>query len=338
MHVLRTYEELGQWGRGAEAVVLAIGYFDGVHRGHAHLFAQLRREAVAHRAQTLVITFSNSPREFHQPEERWRFLTTPVEKLLLLGRSGLDAALMLRYDRSVAQQSAALFLKGLQHFAPLRAVVAGYDSRIGSDMVQGREGYGELCRRLGLSLHFVEPFTLQGAEVKSSRVRALVEAGDVATAERLLGHPYFVLGPVVHGKGKGADRLDVPTANLVLPPDKLPPAVGIYAALAEVEGRFYPAATCVMTALHWHNTPLEIGISGVPPSLTPDQYVVETHLLDFSGDLYGSSLTLHFLERLRGWQDFADTAALQARIAEDIAQTREVCARHGMAVEYAHAG
>jgi riboflavin kinase/FMN adenylyltransferase len=336
MHVLRSYDELGQWGQSAGAVALAIGYFDGVHRGHAHLFEALRQAAAVHHARTLVVTFSNSPREFHQPEERWRFLTTPVEKLLLLGRSGVDATLMLRYDRAVAVQSGALFLKGLMHFAPLVALVAGYDSRIGSDMVCGKEGYRELCQRLGLSLSYVQPFTQEGGEVKSSRVRALVEAGDVATAETLLGHPYFILGPVVHGKGKGADRLDVPTANLILPPDKLPPAVGIYATLAELDGKFYPAATCVMTALHWHNTPLEIGSAGIPPGLAPDQHVVETHLLDFAGDLYGSSLTLHFLQRLRDWQDYSDTATLQAQIAVDIAQTRGVCAAHGMAVEYRH--
>jgi riboflavin kinase/FMN adenylyltransferase len=156
----------------------------------------------------------------------------------------------------------------------------------------------------------------------------------VDEAERLLGHPYFMLGPVIHGKGQAADRLDLPTANLLLPPDKLPPAVGIYAALAEVDGRFYPAATCVMTALHWHSTPLEIGAGTVPASLTPDQYVVESHLLDFSGDLYGSSLTLHFVQRLRGWIDFADTRSLQQQIAADLAATREVCQGHGLAVEY----
>lgn len=330
MHVLRSYSELESWAANTAAVALAIGYFDGVHRGHAALFDRLKAAAARHPAQTLVLTFSNSPREFHQPEERWRFLNTPVEKLLLLGRQRLDAALMLRYDRSIASQQAALFLKGLMHHAPLKVFVAGYDSAIGSDLVRGEAAFAELCARLGLELEFVAPFELEGGEVKSSRVRLLVEQGEMQQAAQLMGHPYFVLGPVVHGKGKGAERLDVPTANLILPPDKLPPPVGIYAALAEVDGRFYPAATCVMTAQLWHSTPLEIGSSGIPPGMSADQPVVETHLLDFTGNLYGDTLTLHFLEKLRDWQDFTDTALLQATIQRDIEQTRAVCAAQQM--------
>src|SRR5437764_1225325 len=104
MHVLRNYEELGAWARETSGVALTIGFFDGVHLGHQRLIAELQAAANANpdggSAKTLAVTFNNSPREFHAPEQRWQFLTMPVEKLLLLGQMRLDATLMLRYDRA----------------------------------------------------------------------------------------------------------------------------------------------------------------------------------------------------------------------------------------------
>jgi riboflavin kinase/FMN adenylyltransferase len=329
VHVLRSYEELGAWGLTSDApIAVTIGYFDGVHRGHQHLFAAMR-EALPPGGRLLAVTFSNSPREFHQPEERWRFLTTPVEKLLLLGRSGVDATLMLRYDRGVAGQSAALFLRGLQHFAPLHTLALGYDTRLGSDMVSGEFALTQLARRLGLELAFVPPYLDHEQAVKSSRIRGLVADGAVAEAADLLGHPYFLMGPVVHGKGRGAEDLAIPTANLVLPREKLPPDVGVYAAVAETDGAFYPAATCVMTAQHWQSTPLELGRGAVPLLLSADQHIVETHLIGYSGNLYGSTLILHFLDRLRGWQDFSAVDALAGQIQRDITATVAMVERSG---------
>jgi riboflavin kinase/FMN adenylyltransferase len=330
VHVLRSYDELGRWAAAEDTpVALTIGFFDGVHRGHQYLFDAMD-VALGGQGRRLAVTFSNSPREFHQPEERWRFLTTPVEKLLLMGRCGLDATLMLRYDRGVAGQSAGLFLKGLQHFAPLVLLAVGYDTHLGSDMVSGEFALRQLCRRLGMELAYAPPYEADGAPVKSRLIRGLVADGDVADAARLLGHPYFVMGPVVRGKGRGAPELGLPTANLLLPREKLPPEVGVYACVAEVDGTHYPAATCVMTSQLWQSTPLELGSGAVPPlMLDADQQIVETHLIGYSGDLYGSTLILHFIERLRGWMEFGSVEALQQQIQLDIQATRSAAAQMG---------
>jgi riboflavin kinase/FMN adenylyltransferase len=216
-------------------------------------------------------------------------------------------------------------------------LAVGFDSRLGNDMLQGSAAFSELANRLGLVVQFADALGGAGSPIKSSRIRGLVEAGDMRGAGRLLGHPYFVLSPVVHGKGKGTERLALPTANLILPPEKLVPPVGVYAALAEVAGQFFPAATCVMSPELWQATPLEIGSSGVPSGIAADQSIVETHLIGFTGDLYGNMLTLHFLERLRGWQAFTAVSALQTQIAADIELTRSICQQHGLAVQYGDA-
>ncbi|MBN2082021.1 hypothetical protein JW859_07420 [bacterium] len=327
MITAKTIDELA--GRLTGPVVFTVGFFDGVHLGHRYLLDQLQATAQRLDAQSLVVTFSNSPRGWHQPGKQFPYLTMPEEKLALLAETGVDATLMLRYDGSIARQDSREFMRWIGAHVPVAGLTIGYDSRLGSDQIAGEAAYRRLADELGIALTFVPEHTLAGRPVKSRQTRELVRAGEMDAVRRLLGHPYFIMGTVGHGKGKATNELHIPTANLALPAEKLAPPVGIYAGLAHLNGAAYPAACCVMTNGLQHNTALERDES--PQTVaSPQRMIIEAHLVGFSGDLYGRPLRLELLRHLRGWIDFDTSEALHAQISKDIAATLAVTAgEHG---------
>jgi len=315
--------ELSSWA--TEPVVFTVGFFDGVHRGHQALLGELAVGARKRSAQSLIITFANSPRGFHHPDKDYPLLTLPEEKLLLLGRSGADAALMLDYDASIAAQSALDFMRGLGALVEVRGFCIGYDSRLGNDQISGRQAYERLCAELGIDLIYVDALTDGGRPVKSREARELLRQGRVAELAAVLGHPYFVSGRVESGKGKGRHRLHIPTANLLLPPLKLAPPTGIYAGAGVVDGSRYPAAVCVMSSRQHQNTVLERNLDEAPESEVDDgRVVVEAHLSRYAGDLYGRALMIEFVAKLRDWIDFESEEQLRLQIRRDIAATEAV--------------
>jgi riboflavin kinase/FMN adenylyltransferase len=321
MQVLRSYGELGTWA--STPVVISVGFFDGVHRGHQQLIQELRREAASRQAVSLLITFSNSPRQFHDPGRQWKFLTTPEEKLYALSRTGVDAVLMLRYDESICRQSAAMFLKGLQHFVDLRAAVFGYDTSIGNDLVRGETALEELCLSQEIGYRVVPAYSANGVTVKSSLLRNLVTKGQVDEAAKLMGHPYFVLSRVLHGRGQGQTQLAIPTANQRLARDKLAPLIGIYAGSAMIGREYLPAAICVMSVACVAKS-TAIGGNEFYDKDDPTDMLVESHILDFSGDIYEQVIRLDFHKRIRDWENFDNPEELRLRMQEDIRITREL--------------
>lgn len=327
MEVLRSYAELEGWTD--QQVYLTVGFFDGVHLGHQHLLSQMRQSARAVNAASLAFTFTNSPRRYHQPqlsEPEWHYLTTPTEKLALLERADLDATLMLQYDSSIASQTATEFLHGLEARACLAGLCVGYDTSIGRDLIQGYGPFNELCRKLNLDLTWVEPLLIGGTPVKSSRIRQLLQAGEMESVTELLGHRYQLNGSVVRGKGKGNEFLGIPTANLQLALEKLLPPLGVYAGVGTVDGFSYPAAVCLSSQEQHMHTVLE-GASGGPAdreAVWRLGAVTEAHLVGFSGNIYGSNLQLELVERLRGWQDFDSVESLRRQMGADIQQVVEI--------------
>ena len=307
-------------GQVSGPVVFTVGFFDGVHLGHRYLLDRLKAAARQADAQSLVITFSNSPRGFHRPEEQFAYLTMPVEKLALLAATGVDATLMLDYDASIARQNSREFMRWIGAHVRVEGFTIGYDSRLGCDQIAGEEAYRRLTGELGIDLTFVPEHTLAGRPVKSRQTRELVRAGEMDAVRRLLGHPYFIMGTVGHGKGKATNELSIPTANLALPAAKLAPPVGIYAGLAHVNSAAYPAACCVMTNGLQHNTALEHD-EGPQAVTSPNKMIVEAHLVEFQGDLYGRPLRLDLIKRLRDWIDFDSPEALHQQIQRDIEAT-----------------
>lgn len=288
---------------------LTVGVFDGVHRGHREILAALTRGAHAAGLPAVVLTFHPHPSAVIGPEAEFRYLTLPDERAALLGELGVDEVVTMVFTRSLAVLGAREFMAlAHQHLNPRRLLV-GYDFALG----RNREGtvarLTEIGRELGYSVEAFPPVIYGGAPVSSSRIRVLLRNGDVRQASELLGRRYALAGPVVHGDGRGR-LLSIPTANVACPPEQVLPANGVYACRAQVDGADHPAV-------------VNIGVRPTFPG-GPVAPVVEAHLLDLDRDLYGRTLRLEFVERLRGEQKFPSPEALVAQIRADIASARRL--------------
>lgn len=288
----------------AQGVHLTIGNFDGVHRGHQALVTALAQAAHADGCLAGLLTFDPHPLTILRPAAALAALTSTEERAQLLAALGLDFVLVLPFSRAVADRSAAEFMAELTRHVPVRTLWIGPDFALG----RGREGDARRLAEIGVALGYrvevAPPFTWSGQPVRSSRIRALLrEAGDAAQAADLLGRPYQLWGPVREGHRRGR-IIGFPTANVAPPAGRLVPANGIYACWAWRAEQGYPAVVNI----------------GVRPTFAGEgERSIEAHLLDFSGDLYGETLGLSFVARLRDEQRFASVAALTAQIAADAA-------------------
>jgi riboflavin kinase/FMN adenylyltransferase len=286
--------------------VLTIGNFDGVHEGHKALFRKVVERARALGGRSAVMTFDPHPLRIMKPENGPPMITPTRQKLRLIGRSGIDVVFCLSFTEEFAAITAEDFVrKILIERIGIREIVVGYDYSFGA----GRKGDIHLLRKLGDELGFVvhvlDPITIDGMPVSSTSIRDLVRAGDLDRAARLLGRNYQICGTVITGHGRGARLLGIPTANLE-PADELVPKEGVYAVLVHVDGRLHQGVTNI----------------GNNPTFGDREVSVETHLLDFSGDLVGKIIRIDFLERLRGETTFGSVEELGEQIARDIQRAR----------------
>ena len=288
---------------------LAIGIFDGVHRGHQEVLRRLVSGAHEKASPAVVLTFTPHPAVVLGGKSGFKCLTTPEERTDLLLSFGVDIVITQTFDRLLADQTAEQFMQRVERSLGLRHLVIGYDTALG----RGREGNAArltgIGRTLGYSLESIPPLKDEQGIISSTRIRASVAAGDMTAAASGLGRYFFVTGPVVHGDGRG-HTINIPTANIQVSAGKLIPANGVYATRAWVDGKSYPAATNV----------------GIRPMFTPDlpAPVIEAHLLDFSQDLYGKPVKLEFVEYLRPEEKYASVEALLEQIRKDIKKTREI--------------
>ena len=295
-------------------VVLSIGNFDGVHRGHAQLLATARQVALRLSAEVAVLTFHPHPLAVLAPERAPAALGTLGEKLALLARLGVAHAIVVRSEPAFLAQHADDFLASLVAHCRPRALVEGPDFNFG----RGRSGNNETlaghAARWGYELHIVP--ALRCVElpthptISSSSIRQALRDGRVAEAHAMLGRPYRIVGRTGGGDARGA-RLGFPTANLQDVRQPLPQEA-VYAAVAQLED----------DALH-----LAAVNIGSQPTFAQQQSRVEAHLLDFCGDLRGRRVGLHFLERLREQQHFSGPDALAVQLRQDVAATRALAAR-----------
>ncbi|MER2604529.1 MAG: bifunctional riboflavin kinase/FAD synthetase [Siculibacillus sp.] len=291
--------------RGAH---VAIGNFDGVHRGHQAVLAAALDRARASGRPALMLTFEPHPRSFFAPDRPVFRLTPPAAKARLVAALGLDGLVVARFDRPLAALSAEDFVaEMLVERLGLAGATIGWDFHFG----RGREGSPAFLdaagRRHGFTVDVVEPHGCENGEpVSSSRIRAALERADLAEAHGLLGYRWFVEGEIVGGDRRGRD-LGFPTANMRLAPDcRL--AHGVYAVRFTVDGvtRF--------GAANW----------GRRPQFDNGAPVLETHVLDFSGDLYGKRAEVTFVSYLRPEAKFAGLDGLIAQMRLDCAEARAV--------------
>jgi len=291
-------------------VWLTIGVFDGVHRGHQEIIRRLTAGAQLHGLPAVVLTFDPHPAAVLGSHDI-KCLTTPDERADLLAGLGVDAVITQHFTRDLAAVSAREYMSRLSEKLSLRHLLVGYDFALG----KGREGNAarllEIGRELDYTVEIVPAVADESGVISSTEIRKLVVTGNVTEAGKLLGHPYGLRGPVVHGDGRG-HRINIPTANIRYSAQKIIPANGIYACQAWIGAERLMAATNI----------------GINPTFTPDKRTpnVEAHILDFAGDLYGQELKLEFIARLRDELRFDSVAALTGQIHADIARTRAVLA------------
>lgn len=288
--------------RGVEGTVVTVGTFDGVHRGHQAILAEIGRRARARGLHSTLLTFDRHPLIILRPESAPKLLTTPNEKKEILAQFGLDYVAFVSFTRAFSHYSPARFVEEvLVGRLRARELVIGHDHGFG----RGRSGDVEVLRRLGARHGFdvdvVSGVEVDGGLVSSTRIRGAVAEGRVADAAAGLGRPYSIRGTVVHGLGRGRD-LGFPTANLTPPPsEKLLPAEGIYTVRASV------GQALLAGLLHLGPRPT---FAGSPPT-------IELYLLDFDRDIYGERVVVEFLKRLRDVRPFSSAAHLVDQMRED---------------------
>lgn len=293
--------------RGA---VIALGNFDGVHRGHAALAQAALALAGPLGAPVAALTFEPHPRSVFRPEEPVFRLTPPQIKSELLRAIGFSASLILPFDKEVAAITAEAFVDDLLlGKLGARGLVCGYDFHFGRGRAGSPEMLQERAAAVNVPVTVVPPFLVEGEAVSSTAIRTALQDGDVAHAATLLGRPWFVRGTVAHGDKRGRE-LGYPTANLHLPRDcRL--RYGIYAVRIQIDGV-------------WHDG---VASFGSRPTFDDGAPRLETFVFDFSGDLYGKSVDVALVGYLRGEEKFDSLDALIAQMDRDSAKARALLAQ-----------
>jgi riboflavin kinase / FMN adenylyltransferase len=292
--------------------VVTIGTFDGIHPGHQALIDSLLKQGQRLGRPAMMLTFEPMPREYLAASNPPARLTSWRERWRALERTGLSSVLQLRFDERLRNVTGEAFTKLLAEELKVAAVVIGHDFKFGRNGEASVPILSEAGRRLGFDVEVVPPVLVEGVRVSSSEIRAALACGDLERAKRLLGRPYSMIGRVVLGQQLGRD-LGFPTANLRLG-RKRTPLQGIFAVRVHgIEG--FPNAPGV-ASLGTRPT-----VGGVVPLL-------EAHVFDFSGDLYGREIEVEFVSKLREEECFASLDVMVEQMHRDAAQARDILRRN----------
>lgn len=293
-------------------IALTIGNFDGVHLGHQAMLARLREAAARHGIPACVMTFEPHPREFFAPDQAPTRLTSLREKLELIAAQGVERMVVCRFNYEFAQIAAQDFIeRTLVKALGVRWLLVGDDFRFGARRAGDFVMLKQAASCFGFEVEAMASVTLDGERVSSTAVRNALAAGDLAYAGRLLGRPYSISGRVVRGDGLGR-KLGFPTANMQMKHNR-PPLTGIF--VVELSGV--------------SERPLRgVASLGIRPTVKPGgQPVLEVHVFDFGGDLYGKHVRVDFLHKLRDEEKYADLATLTRQIALDVENAKAFFSR-----------
>ena len=292
--------------------VLALGFFDGVHLGHAALIRRTKERAEALGAVPAVLTFDVHPDTLVRGE-RVMLITSPEDRAELIRRLfGVEEILSLRFDERLMRMPWDEFLAWVQAEFSAVSLVCGHDFTFGWKGEGNPRRLEEKCAQLGMGADVIPKVTVDGETVSSTRIRTLLTEGKLREANRLLGHPHVLTDTVRTGYRLGR-KLGAPTINMRFDEGVLVPAHGVYAGRLRLEGE---------TADRWAVTNV-----GVRPTVSDSSQVsVESYILDYEGNLYGRRVHLEFLDFLRPERKFADTDALKAQIARDAGEVRRLMA------------
>ncbi|MHB1355975.1 MAG: bifunctional riboflavin kinase/FAD synthetase [Anaerolineae bacterium] len=291
----------------AKDVVLTIGTFDGVHRGHQYLIHQVLQRAQETSRLGAVLTFNPHPRAVLRPELPTAYLCTSQERIQRLRELGFDLVVVADFDANLAQMPASEFVCSLYDQLRMRELWVGQDFTLGRGREGGSAQLQALGSQMGYQMHIVAPLLQDGQPINSTRIRQLLSAGAVDVAARLLGRYYAFIGQVIPGRHVGR-TLGIRTANIACDPERVIPANGVYAAWAEIEGTRHKAVVNI----------------GIRPSFGPSERLLESHILDYEAELYGHEIKIEFVQYLRPELHFDQISELVGQVQRDIEQARTI--------------
>lgn len=306
MEILRSIPELERL-RGP--LFLAIGVFDGVHRGHQAVISTSADHAAASNGTPVVMTFDPHPEKVLRPQAAPHLLSATEHKIALIRALGVEHLLIITFDKQFAATEPEDFVQKLIiHSKPLREICVGHEWSFGKN----RRGNLDLLKKLGAKFNFdvvgIPPVKINGAVVSSTAIRQAIEKGDLAKAAEMLGREYTILGTVTRGDNLGK-KIGFPTANLSAHSEQFPPN-GVYVAEARIDGELYRGV-------------INLGIRPTVSSGKPER-VLEIHLFDFNRDIYGHDVEVRFLKFLRSEKKFQDLDTLVQQIRQDVEQARQL--------------
>ena len=282
--------------------VATIGFFDGVHLGHHHLINQVKMAASLNGWCSSIITFPVHPRQVIQSDYQPSLLSSPEEKIELLASTGIDNCILLPFTRELSQLTAWEFMQLLYEQYKVRMLVIGYDHRFGHNRAETFEDYCRYGRELGIHIMQATAYTQEQDKVSSSAIRRALLSGEVSTATKYLGYPYFLQGTIVSGYQVGR-KIGFPTANLQVDfSNKLIPSIGVYAVYVYVNGQKYKGM---------------LNIGHRPTLNNGTDLSIEVHILDFEGDIYHQPMRIEFVDFLRAEAKFQSTEELALQIQKD---------------------
>ncbi len=289
-------------------MALTIGVFDGIHPGHQHLIRSMKAKANEQGLASGVITFGWHPKALLAPQTELPYLTSLMERIRLIKNLGIDHVIVLSFTKELSQYSAREFLSLVKKHLKLKALVIGPDFALGKD----REGNAGVIRTMGIELGFsvdvVSPIEIGDQIVSSTAIRQALKEGTVRNITALLGRRFMLHGTVVHGDHRGGKLLGFPTTNLSVIRNHALPADGSYITLAHFGDKVYRAVTNI----------------GHRPTFGTGEKTIETHILDFNGDLYDQEFSIEFVKRLRGEMKFDSLEQLIEQINKDVKLAREL--------------
>ena len=306
MEILRSIPELERL-RGP--LFLAIGVFDGVHRGHQAVISTSADHAAASNGTPVVVTFDPHPEKVLRPQAAPHLLSATEHKIALIRALGVEHLLIINFDKQFAATEPEDFVQKLViHSKPLREICVGHEWSFGKN----RRGNLDLLKKLGAKFNFdvvgIPPVKINGAVVSSTAIRQAIEKGDWAKAAEMLGREYTILGTVTRGDNLGK-KIGFPTANLSAHSEQFPPN-GVYVAEARIDGELYRGV-------------INLGIRPTVSSGKSER-VLEIHLFDFNRDIYGHDIEVRFLKFLRSEKKFQDLDTLVQQIRQDVEQARQL--------------
>ena len=283
-------------------MVATIGFFDGVHLGHRFLINQVKAAAAQAGWQSSIITFPVHPRQVIQSEFQPQLLSSPEEKIELLAATGIDNCILLPFTQELSKLTAREFMQLLYTRYNVRMLVIGYDHRFGHNRTETFEDYCRYGKELGIHITQATAYTQEQDKVSSSAIRRALQTGDIRTATKFLGYPYFLEGTVVDGYKVGR-KIGFPTANLQVDfPNKLIPSVGVYAVWVSVGGK------------QWKGM---LNIGHRPTLNNGTNLSIEVHILDFEGDIYRQKMRIEFIDFLRPETKFSSVDGLIEQMKKD---------------------